>query len=339
MRVSLFIASILFCTNAGAEPQQQILNPAKSSNSQLVHSAPVEQKTASDKLGTQNPSPAAKALSSESAKEKITPRSTDEGNRDIHSDKWNWEAISAIISALATVVIAGFTISLARSTKKLWNETQAAGEVTKKSAQAAEKTAIAAEHSIQISREAYVASERPWISVDAGIGTNLERTPVGVEFGINFTVKNHGKSPAINVHIFYEVVTLKIGGDPFSGARKKVTERGIEARAGANMGVQLFPSEVKVISWKSPLTTNEIKLALESHKPPAGFLPSFHIVGSAFYQSAFDDEMHQTGFNYYVLAVGDPAHPRGSDVPDFTGTFPASRIFLQQTSYDKGTID
>jgi hypothetical protein len=126
-----------------------------------------------------------------------------------------------------------------------------------------------------VSREAYIASERPWVSVDAAIGTDLFEKSHGIEFGVNFTVKNHGKSPAIDVYILYKVVTLKIGVDQFGGTRQKNTELGIQTKVGRDMGIQLFPSEVKVISWTDSLSNNEIENAIKSYTPPTGFLPSF----------------------------------------------------------------
>jgi len=105
------------------------------------------------------------------------------------------------------------------------------------------------------------------------------------------------------------------------------------------MGVHLFPSEVKAIPWKNTLTNTEIEAARKQYTPLVGLLPSFFIVGSVFYQSAFSEETHQTGFNYYVCAFGDPKYPKGSDVPDFTNTFPIGQIFLDSKPYYKGTID
>lgn len=226
----------------------------------------------------------------------------------------DWTAISVVLSAIGTIVAA-------------------------LSAWAARKAANAAEHSVRVSRDAYVASERAWVSVEAMLGSDLVERPHGIEFGINFTVKNHGNSPAVNVHVFYEVVTLKITADQFDGVRKKIEDVAIQAKAGANMGVHLFPGAEKVIPWINAVTFEEIDKAKQSHKPPAGKLPSVYVVGSVFYQFPFDDTIHQTGFNYYVTCTSDPSFPKGSDIPEFSGVFPKDHVRLEPMPYYKGTIN
>ena len=339
MRILILFTLLFVVRWAYAESNPQI--PTKASNLRQHLIQPGKQGSDAE-AGTEKSQVVIKAIEPNKT-EVIAAKKSAVSNEEASANGVSLDAIIAIISpiltAIATVVIAWFTVSLASSTKKLWGETQAAGAVAQKSAQAAEKAATAAEHSIQVSREAYIASERPWVSVDAVIGSDLLKNSNGIEFGVNFTVKNHGKSPAINVHIFYDVVTLVIAADPFSDVRQKITSLGTQTKIGEHMGVQLFPSDVKAIPWINTLSNVEIEKALKSHKPLAGMLPSFYIVGSVFYQSAFGGETHQTGFNYYVVAFGDPKYPKGSDVPDFTDTFPMGRIFLDSKPYYKGTID
>jgi hypothetical protein len=212
-RILLLFAFLLGFGLTYAESNSPIPTLDKVTNPQQHLSQPKKQFN-NIESGTEKSPVFVKAIESNKT-ETIAAQKSEVSNGKIQANEMNWDAISAIVSAIATIVIAWFTVSLASSTKKLWGETQAAGEVTKKSAQAAEKAATAAEHSIQVSREAYIASERPWVSVDASMGSDLIKKPDGIEFGVNFTVKNHGKSPAINVHIFYEVVTLKIEADQF----------------------------------------------------------------------------------------------------------------------------
>ena len=243
-----------------------------------------------------------------------------------------WTTFYTLLLFLVAAVQAGLFMW---QLKLMRRSTKDAGDA----ARAAEKAAIAAEHSIQVSRDAYIASERPWVSVDAAIRTDLFKKQQGIEFGVNFNVKNYGKSPAINVHIFYEVITLKIAADQFGGARQRIAERGDHAKVGKDMGIHLFPSEAKIIPWTNYLSNEEIKNL--TYTPLTGLIPSFYVVGAVFYQSAFDEEIHQTGFNYYVCAIDDPLAvcPKGSDVPDFANTFPKERIILEPVPYYKGSID
>ena len=196
----------------------------------------------------------------------------------------------------------------------------------------------AAKDSIDVSREAYIASERPWISVEAKISTDLIKKPEGLEFGIAFTVKNHGVSPAINVLIQYELITLKIAQDQFSGARQRIDSNGIIPEMGVNMGIHVYPGEERVIQWINTLTTKEINEAARDDTTSNKVIPSFYAIGSVFYKSVFDKVIHQTGFNYYVTSKCNPLYPNGSDIPEFTESFPMKCVFLESQPYYKGGI-
>lgn len=239
--------------------------------------------------------------------------------------RWaNLASFGTLLSALSTLIIAWFTYSAAR--------------IARVSANAAKQAADCAERSIEVARESYTASERPWISVDAKVSSDLVKSDYGIDFGVHFRLKNHGLSPARNVHVLYKVVTLKAYPDPFSGARESVYELGKSGSLGPNMGIQIFPSESNVISWRSPLTNDEIRSAYASKASLNNLLPSFYIIGSVFYQSVFSEKLHNTDFIYYVMAIGDNKFPNGSDVPDFDKIFPMGRIHLKPVSYYKGNI-
>jgi hypothetical protein len=335
MKTIVFVLT-MFAGALSAQTNPQAQTATTPGKTQL-HLAKANQPT-NQARGTEKAPVYIKLIESTATKVEPAPKSEiGEGKNPTSGVDWN--VISAIVSAIATVVVACFTVSLARSTKWLWEETKAAGNISRKSAEAAEKAAIATELSVRVAREAYIASERPWVSVDAVVGSDLLRKPHGIEFGVNFTVKNFGKSPAVNVHIFYEVVTLKLAQDQFSGVRQRINQMAIQGKAGKEMGIQLFPTEEEVIPWISSLSNDEIEDAKKSYAPPAGMLPSFFVIGSVFYQLPFDEEVHQTGFNYYVLSIGDPRYPKGSDVPEFGESFPMARIQLEPKPYYKGTIN
>lgn len=235
----------------------------------------------------------------------------------------NIASLGTLISGVATLVIAWFTYRAAR--------------ISKISAHAAKKAANNAELSIEVARESYAASERPWVSVDAEVSTSLVKEDHGIDFGVNFTVQNYGRSPALNVHVFYKVITLKITQDQFSGTRQKVYDHG-KSGAGENMGVPIFPDERKVIPWRSFLSNEEIRSVTNDITHPSGLLPAFYIIGSVFYKSVFKEDLYHTDFIYSVEASGVEEFPHGCDVPDFEKTFPRERVHLIPQPYYKGTI-
>ncbi len=247
--------------------------------------------------------------------------------------------------ANATAALAAITLFLAFYTARLWKATVELGRDAKNTSErqsremqesiaVARQSADAAEQAIKATRDAYIASERPWVSVNATINSDLVRKDNGIEFAVLFTVKNYGNSPAIDVWVDYEVVALRIAQDQFGGVRERIEARRKIPGITSN-GIQLFPSEEKTIRWINPLNSAEIEAARGSGVNRAGWLPSFYVVGAIFYKSPFGDEIYQTGFNYYVM---DNVIPGGSDLPDFTGTFSASRISLVSQPYNKGTI-
>lgn len=236
----------------------------------------------------------------------------------------NWTARQTVAVILTGAVVIWYT----------W-ETMLLRQTSNGQAEVMLESAKLAAEANQITRDAYIASERPWVSVDATVNTDLVRKDGGVEFGILFRVQNHGNSPAVNVRVCYEVVALRVAPDPFGGVRQRIEKLRNMHEMGNFMGIQLFPSETREIQWKSPLTKQEIEAAKTSNSRH-GYLPAFYVIGSVFYQSPFGDETFQTGFNYYVL---DKSIPGGGDLPDFDASFPRSHIVLVPQSYAKGTIN
>jgi hypothetical protein len=236
----------------------------------------------------------------------------------------NIASLGTLISALATLVIAWLTLISARHAKA--------------SAEAADRSAKLAENSIVVAKNAYIASERPWVTVTPTLSSDLVKEEHGINFGVDYAVKNVGNSPALNVHVVYEVVTLKVAQDQYSGARQRTDQIG-ESGAGEHMGVQLFPSEQQIIRWKSPLTNDEIEKGHNDWSRKNGYLPSFSIIGSVFYQSAFDAEIYRTGFKFNIYAFGVRGNPSISNVPDFEKTYSKRNLVLESCSSYKGTIN
>ncbi|MPY01331.1 hypothetical protein [Salinivibrio sp. VYel4] len=247
---------------------------------------------------------------------------------DSVSDKYNWAtwnniaSLGTFISALATLVIAGLTFSSSKHAKM--------------SAIAAEKSADAANNSVKIAKDAYIASERPWISVSPQISSDLTKNAGSINVPIHFKVKNYGNSPALNVCVFYEVVTLKVAQDQYSGSRERTDKLG-ESGLDENMGIQLFPSQEAIIPWCTTLTADEIEKGHNKWSRENNMLPSFSLIGSVFYRSVFDDQIYKTGFKYDVLAL-DVVNSSLSCVPNFVHSFPKNKLAIQQSSFYKGTI-
>ena len=165
------------------------------------------------------------------------------------------------VTALLALFTGGLWFSTYRLSKDAKKTSLRQTDDMQRSLKLAEQAAIAAENSNRLTREAFIASERPWVSVEAVVNRDFVKKQEGIEFGVLFTVKNHGRSPAVNVHIVYEVVTLKLFSANFEDVRKRIEQLGLTSGLGDSMGVQLFPSETKQIPWLSPLTQAELDAA------------------------------------------------------------------------------
>ena len=243
-----------------------------------------------------------------------------------------WLAGFTLLLVIGTGVLAVFTFLLWREAGR---SSVHQSRANRRSLNIARKSVNAATDSIALARSAYIADNRPWISVEAAVSTDLARNANGIEFGINFLLKNHGRSPAIDVFILYELVTLKPPyTDPWVETHKEIRARGFITK---QMGVQIFPAGTEMIRWVNTLSNKEID-AGKNERSPQGMLPSVNVIGAAFYRTPFGDEIHETGFNYSVVDVGNPMYPRGSDLPDFTGALTMERIRLEPKSFSKGEI-
>jgi hypothetical protein len=237
---------------------------------------------------------------------------------------------NGVVTAIATIVIATFTWTLSRSTKDLWH----AGE---KQIAVAQATADAAKKSADIAESTLIATNRPWVSVDISIGSNLVYDDEGnARVIIKFVLKNVGSSPAANVWIDGEIVPVFGDSGPF---QKAISERNKARAAGlGNLGVTLFPGETQTHAHNLPISRASIKEYMEKMAADIGeeaakkigmsFLAT--LVGCVDYKFTFAEGHHQTGF-ILDLRKRDLTNPNLAlhfDIAE--GTIPAERLWLIQ---------
>jgi len=198
-------------------------------------------------------------------------------------------------------------------------------------------TAQAAKQSAEVAKDTLVATNRPWISVDIGIASDLTYDAQGdARIVIKFILKNVGKSPATNVRIEPEFAVIFGDSRPFQKAisdRQKLRPAGL-----GNLGVTLFPGETQIHSHNLPISRVAIdtyikKMAADYGEEAAktmgmSFLPT--LVGCVDYKFTFAEGHHQTGF-ILDLRKRDPTNPNIAlhfDIAE--GTIPADRLWLIQ---------
>jgi hypothetical protein len=106
-----------------------------------------------------------------------------------------------------------FTGLLWNSTKKMWRATRSAAEAAQNTARSAVESTLIANDGNTISRDAMVAAQRPWISLDITIVGPLtyDSGKLGERewhIPIQYQLRNMGKTPAINVSFSAKIVPL-----------------------------------------------------------------------------------------------------------------------------------
>jgi len=111
-------------------------------------------------------------------------------------------AISAGVSALATVVLTFATLGLWFVTRKLWRETANAGETTKQAVEVAKQSAEAT----RLAAEVSLAGERPRLMIKSVIGTYFNKTADNINWWVEVSLKNFGRSDAEILQYTFQVV-------------------------------------------------------------------------------------------------------------------------------------
>lgn len=196
------------------------------------------------------------------------------------------------------------------------------------------RSANAAKESADVARDTLIATNRPWVSVDIGIGSDLVYDTEGnARITINFLLKNVGKSPAANVQIIPKIAV--IFGDSKSIQKEIAAAVRMKPPGLGNLGVTLFPGDTQLHAQSLPISRADIdafnkKMAADYGEMSIGtaFLPT--LVGCVDYKFTFTEGHHQTGF-ILDLRRRDPATPNaafGFDIKD--GNVAANRLSLIQ---------
>jgi hypothetical protein len=195
-------------------------------------------------------------------------------------------------------------------------------------------TAEAAKNSADVAKDTLIVTNRAWISVNIGIGSDLTYDAQGdARVVIKFVMKNVGNSPAVNVQVDPEFAVVFGDAQPF---QKEISDRQKRRPAGlGNLGVTLFPGETQTHSRNLPISRASIDAFNQKRSTDLGlknvgtvFMPT--LVGCIDYKFTFAEEHHQTGF-ILDLRKRDPENPNTAlafDVQE--GVIPAARLWLTQ---------
>ena len=206
--------------------------------------------------------------------------------------------------------IAIFTIILAVSTICLWKSTAGLEKFAEQQASDMKESIAAAKDAVKVAsdanhlnRENFLATERPWVTADIGVGGPLYYNINGANITLLFRLKNVGKSPATHVWINLRTLAPAIGVDaPYDPreAQQKLYEE-TKARPLSSFGYTLFPGDVITQAMTVSIGKDELKRITVK----ADFIHPT-IIGTIDYGFTFEAGHHQTGFMVEVRRSDAP---------------------------------
>ncbi len=216
------------------------------------------------------------------------------------SNEW-WLIFWTAVLACITLLLAGITGVLARYTYKLWFDT---GETSKRQAhevqsslRLSEKAANAAKESADVFKANFVASNRPWLYIDAKIKGPIDfmREPIMVP--IEYTVTNSGHSPALSVWITAELIVHNLGRaawdiqrDYCDGMRRTFLENQVGDPKAAR--VVAFPYRPYIETAYYQIDPEQLRAAINV----TGSYAQSLLIGCVNYRTSVDSDAHQTRF-------------------------------------------
>ena len=235
-----------------------------------------------------------------------------------------WVAFGTLILAVGTGVLGFATVFLWRATRDLVRDAKTTGaEQLKISVLAAE----AAKESADVAKATLVSANRPWISADFAIDSDLIFNVSGTRITIRYVMKNIGNTPGIRIVPHVKLMLLEFGtivthlpgviaqahnSDPTAVLRELCEfGRSLENPEFADhiKGDAIFPNETLVDRVTMSLSAEEIERAKKSsaHKVIS---PVFLICFN--YVSPLEKVSHQTGY-IFLVTTDDSRHPNGID--------------------------
>ncbi len=167
-----------------------------------------------------------------------------------------------------------------------------------------------AERSARITEQTLVASQRPWLSVEVGLAGPLIITDEEVRVEIGFTVKNVGKSPALNMQVEPLLMSImhRTQDDHPMAKTQKLSEE-IKSRPLAEnsiTGNTIFPDEISRQVINLGIRIEDLK----NSAPEGVELDTFglELAGYVSYRTAFNDGIHLSHF-CGTLAKHQPDRP------------------------------
>ena len=252
---------------------------------------------------------------------------------------------------MTDVLLAAFTGYLAWVTRGLWTSTKGlekeAGEqhatlrdsvrIATEASRAAARSADAALVANQVSRDAMIADQRPWVSVEIELVSGLTWNENGASVTFKFILSNSGRTPALFTRVdakFYSHWGFGVAADQRAFAAQHSTRR------GEFLNSTIFPGQTLPLSISFSIPDDEIARAaanLTTDNPELAGWASPHLIGCASYESVLGGPRHQSGFTA-ELRRGVPLNPGGVVISRALGDIPIHELRFMR-GFEDGHTD
>lgn len=237
---------------------------------------------------------------------------------------------------LATTGLWVFTGLMWQSTVRALKDEEAAVAVALNHVKESGRAASAMEEANKLNREIFVSSERAWLFPNVSIASPLTYDPVNngaLRIDFHISVRNVGRSPAINAHVQTELVIPAIGKENFLVApiQVRISERA-RARRTDFFDQVVFPSGEVVYPIGHIVSREELDRVTSVSQ---SMIPT--LVGCVDYQFPFGPDHHQTWFSFYIQR----RLPNGrlSGIDRASGDIPSDELMLSQAFTSKRHAD
>jgi len=201
-------------------------------------------------------------------------------------------------------VIAEYTKWLAVFTALLVLATIALFVSGERNVEVANRGAKAAQQSANVARDTLIAVNRPWISIEVSIDSDLTWSGDEARITLRFDLKNIGKFPAdVNVPITSAIHLMFGPTDPVEAHQELCQTRKFPYKG--LFGFSLFPNDTAVERNIDLIRPEEVSF-FKQREGGKQFTPA--VIGCVKYAFALDDREHATPFFFHLARI-DPQQP------------------------------
>jgi hypothetical protein len=238
------------------------------------------------------------------------------------SNKSLWDTWFPDALALYTLALVVFTAVLAFGGLYQLRALERAELISAESAKAAKDSA-------EVASKTLVSANRPWISAEVKIASDLNfGTSPAAQLFFEFVLKNTGNTPGINVEIYPQLMLIEFGkvtGNPPDVVMQSLTTSPPEALAKLCEMARLsgdapFPAQPFTgdAIFPNGQITERVGLQLTAEQIEKAKQTSFYkvinlvLLTCVNYKSPLEKMSHQTGYIFNIF-TNDPTHPNGID--------------------------